>query len=223
VATMIQALTADMGEVLTLTSVLRFSVVVNANGRIVRRLFAIDKDARRAGVLLDLDDNGWATLKAIIGNVDAEMAKASGSGSGNSPIPDRGKFDQRDRPSGGQVSGTTPRVGETVGETSGTSAGARQAQTVQQAPIAEQVQTRSCPDCREPILYDARVCRHCGLRYPYLQEPARSQVAIIAELHSQGRSAPEIIAELDGHGVRPVVGATWTTETIAAIIQDHVV
>jgi hypothetical protein len=209
-----------MGEVRTLTSVLRFSVVVNANGRIVRRLFAIDKDARRAGVLLDLDDNGWATLKAIIGNVDAEMAKASGSGSGNSPIPDRGKFDHRDRPSGGQVSGTTPRVEV---ETSGTSAGARQAQTVQQAPIAEQIQTRSCPDCREPILYDARVCRHCGLRYPYLQEPARSQVAIIAELHSQGRSELEIIAELDGHGVRPTVGATWTTDMIAAIIQDHVV
>jgi hypothetical protein len=216
---MIQALTADLGEVRTPTSVLRFSVVVNANGRIVRRLFAIDKDARRAGVLLDLDDNGWATLKAIIGNVDAEMAKASGSGSGNSPMPDRGKFDLGDRPSGGQVPGTTPRIGEA----SGTSAGARQAQMVEQAPIAEKVETRSCPDCREPIRYDARVCRHCGLRYPYLQEPARSQVAIIAELHSQGRSAPEIVAELDGHGVRPVVGATWTTETIVAIIQGHVV
>ena len=216
---MIQALTADMGEVRTLTSVLRFSVVVNANGRIVRRLFAIDKDARRAGVLLDLDDNGWATLKAIIGNVDAEMAKAPGSGSGNPPIPDRGKFDHRDRPSGGQVSGTTPRAEET----SGTPAGARQAQMVQRAPIAEQIQTRSCPDCREPIRYDARVCGHCGLRYPYLQEPVRSQVAIIAELHSQGRSELEIIAELEGYGVRPTVGASWTTDMIAAIIRDHVV
>jgi hypothetical protein len=98
----------------------------------------------------------------------------------------------------------------------------RQAQMVQQAQITQQVQTRSCPDCREPIRYDARVCRHCGLRYPYLQEPARSQVAIIAELHRQGRSEFEIIAELDGHGVSPTVGATWTTETIAAIIRDHV-
>ena len=100
---------------------------------------------------------------------------------------------------------------------------ARQAQVVQQAQIAQQVQTRSCPDCRETIRFDARVCRHCGLRYPYMQEPARSHFAVIAELHRQGRSAIEIIAELDGHGVRPAIGETWTTEMIAAIIRDHVV
>jgi hypothetical protein len=90
----------------------------------------------------------------------------------------------------------------------------------QNAPPA---QTRACPECREPIQYDARVCKHCGLRYPYLPEPARTQVAVIAELHRQGRSALEIIAELDGHGVRPIVGETWTTEMIAAIVRDHVV
>lgn len=98
-----------------------------------------------------------------------------------------------------------------------------QAQIAPQSPIVQQVQTRSCPDCREPIRYDARVCRHCGLRYPYLQEPARSQVAVIAELHRQGRSTLEIIAELDGHGVHPPVAATWTTEMIDAIVRDHVV
>jgi hypothetical protein len=81
---MIQALTADMGEVRTLTSVLRFSIVVNAHGRVVRRIFAIDKDARRAGVLLDLDEDGWVALKAIIGNVDNEIARASGSEPGDS-------------------------------------------------------------------------------------------------------------------------------------------
>src|ERR1017187_8917016 len=35
--------------------------------------------------------------------------------------------------------------------------------TAQQA--AQKAQTRTCPECREPIRYDARVCKHCGLRY----------------------------------------------------------
>jgi len=81
---------------------------------------------------------------------------------------------------------------------------------------------RSCPACREKIRFDARVCRHCGLQYPYLAEPARTHIVAIADLHREGRTAPEIIASLDGRGIRPALGSTWTIEMISTILRDHV-
>jgi hypothetical protein len=91
--------------------------------------------------------------------------------------------------------------------------------TAQQA--AQKAQTRTCPECREPIRYDARVCKHCGLRYPYLSEPARTHVAAIADLHREGRSATEIVLTLEQRGLRPAHGSGWTADMVDVILRDH--
>jgi hypothetical protein len=33
-------------------------------------------------------------------------------------------------------------------------------------PTAVQAPTKKCPDCAETILADAKVCKHCGYRFP---------------------------------------------------------
>ncbi len=67
-----------------------------------------------------------------------------------------------------------------------------------------------------------KLCKHCGLRYPYLSEPARSHVGTIADLHRKGRSVDEIVADLGGLGIRPIHEPHWTAAMIGKIIRDHV-
>ncbi|GAB0149563.1 MULTISPECIES: zinc ribbon domain-containing protein [unclassified Marichromatium] len=81
----------------------------------------------------------------------------------------------------------------------------------------------ACSQCREPIAFDARRCKHCGTRYPYLQEPARSQVALIADRYAASRAPAAIAEEMNRKGMHPADRrARWAPADIEAIIEHHV-
>jgi hypothetical protein len=81
----------------------------------------------------------------------------------------------------------------------------------------------ACKQCREPIQYNARVCKHCGIRFPYLSEPARSHVNFISDLYIKGATPSDIAATLNKQSIRPAnAKVTWDVEDIENIIRDHI-
>lgn len=80
-----------------------------------------------------------------------------------------------------------------------------------------------CTKCRQEIVFNARLCPHCGTHFPYLAEPARSHVEQIERLFLKGLSEEEIAAALNAGGIRPASQKqAWTANEVTQIIQDHV-
>ena len=80
-----------------------------------------------------------------------------------------------------------------------------------------------CKKCQQPIVYNAKLCPHCGTHFPYLAEPARSHVEMIEGLFIKGTSAEEIAATLNSQGVRPANRKpAWDSTDVTTIIQGHI-
>lgn len=81
----------------------------------------------------------------------------------------------------------------------------------------------ACKKCKEPIQYNAKICKHCGTGFPYLPEPARSHVAFISDQYIKGATPLAIAAALEKQNIRPANSKeTWDVSDIQNIIRDHV-
>lgn len=84
----------------------------------------------------------------------------------------------------------------------------------QQAPL----ETASCTDCGNPVRPGARSCRHCGVRYPYLQPTAREHVLLIRRCVARGYQPTMIAALMNKAAIRPLSGEPqWTAARVAEI------
>ncbi|WP_374514716.1 hypothetical protein [Niveibacterium sp.] len=89
-------------------------------------------------------------------------------------------------------------------------------------PEAKQPQ-RACLKCGEMILMTAKICKHCGAKYPLVDEPMRTHIELIERYFVQGLD-PEVVAErLTGAGIACARGGgAWDADTVKYIIGTHV-